>query len=68
MIDIIKWHYHSCPNVTNDICSIEWKHEVCKELREILLEITGDQRYDNTKQISELQKTINRIIDSHDYE
>jgi hypothetical protein len=73
MIDIIKRHYYSCPNVVNEICSIEWKHDVCKTLREILLEITKDQIYDpwklDTKEISELQKTINKMMDENkDYE
>lgn len=72
-LDVIKWHYHSCPNVTNDICSIEWKHDACKAIREILLEITKDQIYDpwklDTKEVSELQKTINKMMDENkDYE
>ncbi len=65
-LGVIKRHYHSCLNVVDDICTVEWKHEVCKELRAILLEVTGEQKYDPWKldpfEISELQKTINRVM------
>lgn len=44
-VEIILRKYNKCLNMQEDGCDIEWKHDECRILREILFEITGEERY-----------------------
>lgn len=44
-LSIILAKYNECLNMTDHGCDIEWKHDECRVLREILLEATGEDRY-----------------------
>jgi hypothetical protein len=70
-LDIVIAKYNECLNVTDGLCDIEWKHDQCRILREILFEATGDLKYVapimdwhlDPDALSHMQKIINTQLD-----
>jgi hypothetical protein len=62
--DIVKRYYYKCINIVDEVCYTEWKHEECRILREILFELTGDEKYRTYDRVWKSSNHINDILDN----